>query len=158
MYMQRGDGVVQGSNMSWQQEIPFICSTLLHSYRILCAPTDLPGLPPPTASVLVLYTHTHAHTEALGVAHATSFCNIFCHLCSFSCSCACACAGYENFPQRTFLFSLFSCIYKLHTCVCECVYAAHSSWEIVHLHYHNGNGFDLSDQSCRHTQLWWEIY
>lgn len=53
--------------MSWQQEIPFICSTLLHSYRILCAPTDMPcplptsPLPSPHHPLLVLYTHTEAH-------------------------------------------------------------------------------------------------
>jgi len=32
------------------------------------------------------------------------------------------------------------------------VYVAHSSWEIVHLHYHNGNGFDLSARVVAYYQ------
>lgn len=66
MYMQGWERERKGKrSMSWQQEIPFICSTLLHSYRILCAPTDMPcplptsPVPSPHHPLLVLYTYTH---------------------------------------------------------------------------------------------------
>lgn len=70
------------SECSWQdrrQEIPFICSTLLHSYRILCASPDMPFCPCPvpchTHTLTHRYTHKFIHVSR--IATFSAICAVF---------------------------------------------------------------------------------
>lgn len=105
----------------------------LHSYRILCARPDVLG------PVLVLqHTHTQRAYSLSPYTHTHTCCATF----------SAICAVFHVLMCRIWKFSKahFARHLCIHTYVTPCVRVcgAHSSWKIVHLHYHNGNGFDLS--------------
>lgn len=85
-----------------------------------------------TFSAICAVFHVHVHVQDMKIFQSAYFAFFL------SLSLSRYLPSYVTAFSHPLYIYVLSNIYT-HVCVLQ-----HSSWEIVHLHYHNGNGFDLS--------------